>query len=144
MSVAHDPPRIVELAPAECWRLLQTEHVGRLGFLRNGQPDIVPLNYVLDGDAVVFATEAGTKLWAATRSPLAFEVDRLEPSVKSGWSVVVHGLGHEVTAADSVALVDRLHALDLSPWPGGRRDHLVRVPAQSITGRRVGPAVPAQ
>ena len=34
-----------------CVRLLVTKEVGRLGFLNHGQPDILPVNYAMDGDA---------------------------------------------------------------------------------------------
>lgn len=128
----------------ECRRLLGTACVGRLAFIHAGQPEVLPVNYVLDGDAVVFATGTGRKLWDASVSPVAFEVDETDCASRQGWSVVIHGLAQEVTEADAPALVLRLRALDIRPWAGGDRPHLVRIAPESITGRRVGsPPVPA-
>jgi nitroimidazol reductase NimA-like FMN-containing flavoprotein (pyridoxamine 5'-phosphate oxidase superfamily) len=50
---------------AECLRLLATEEVGRLGVVVAGRPEIFPVNYVVDGDEVMFRTDAGTKLAGA-------------------------------------------------------------------------------
>jgi nitroimidazol reductase NimA-like FMN-containing flavoprotein (pyridoxamine 5'-phosphate oxidase superfamily) len=138
MTVVCDPVRIQYLGADECRRLLATQQVGRLGFICDGQPDVLPVNYVLDGDAVVFATSPGSKLWAATRSTLAFEVDSIDPAGQSGWSVVIHGLAQEITGLDSTSVVERVGALPLAPWPGGDRPNRVRLPFTSITGRRVG------
>src|ERR1700729_2476567 len=90
VRLAGEPIRIERLGREDCLRLLGTQQVGRLAFVTEGRPDVQPVNYVLDGDAVVFATASGIKLWAATRSPVAFEVDAIDPQSRSGWSVVVH------------------------------------------------------
>jgi len=132
------PPPIVKLERIVCVRLLTSTSVGRLGFFHAGSPEVLPVNYVMDGDAVVFATNTGMKLWDATRGPVVFEVDSVDPSSRSGWSVVVHGLAQEVTGADLPALTERLVALPLRPWVDGDRPHLVRIAPTSITGRRVG------
>ena len=138
MSVRCGPVRIESLGPVECLRLLATQQVGRLGFVCDGRPDVLPVNYVLDGDAVVFATSPGAKLWGVTRTPVAFEVDWIDPLTRSGWSVVIHGLAQEITGLDSAAVIERIRALPLSPWPGGERLNPVRLPVTSISGRRVG------
>jgi nitroimidazol reductase NimA-like FMN-containing flavoprotein (pyridoxamine 5'-phosphate oxidase superfamily) len=88
--------RIVRIPPSECIHLLATMTVGRLGFVHEGGPEVLPVNYVLDGDAVVFATNTGMKLWGSTRGRVVFEVDQTDPVTRSGWSVVVHGLAQEV------------------------------------------------
>lgn len=142
MAQVVDPIRIEWLSREECVRLLGTQQVGRLAFVSDGCPDVLPVNYVLDGDAVLFATASGTKLWAATRSPVAFEIDAVDPATRSGWSVVIHGLAQEITAMDTCELHERLDRLAVSPWPGGERPNLVRLPATAISGRRVGASAP--
>ena len=122
----------------ECVRLLRTQVVGRIAFVSGRDADVLPVNYALDGDAVVLATATGSKLWSAERGPVAFEVDDTDPATRSGWSVVVHGLAQEITELDAPGLVARLRALPLNPWAGGERPHLVRIAPQTITGRRVG------
>lgn len=63
--------RIEPLTLAQCRELLGEQHFGRLAFVDSVGvlPMIIPVNYVLDHDTVVFRTEAGSKLRAATRAP---------------------------------------------------------------------------
>ena len=124
----------------DCVRLLATKEVGRLAFIHGGAVDVLPVNYVLDGDAIVFATATGSKLWAAERGAVAFEIDETDSASRSGWSVVVHGLAQEITSLDAPGLLDRLRALPLNPWAGGLRPHIVRIAPRTISGRRIGPS----
>jgi hypothetical protein len=129
------------LARDECVALLADQCVGRLAVVLNGVPDIFPVNYVLDGDAVVFKTNAGRKLEGITRGVVAFEVDMVDHASRSGWSVVVRGVGEEVTPVDRPDVVERLLGLPLGVWAAGDKPHLVRLPADQVTGRQVGPAL---
>jgi nitroimidazol reductase NimA-like FMN-containing flavoprotein (pyridoxamine 5'-phosphate oxidase superfamily) len=124
----------------ECLRLLRGQEVGRLGFVSGGSPHILPVNYAMDGEAIVFATNPGGKLWGATHSPVVFEVDETDRATKSGWSVIAHGLAMEVTEFDAVDLTQRVTSLAIKPWATGDRPHLVRIIPTSLTGRRVGTA----
>ncbi len=117
----------------ECLRRLASEEVGRLAAVVDGKPLVFPVNYVLDGDTVVFRTAAGTKLDAITRSPATFEVDRWTPG-GPGWTVSVEGFAVEVTDANGARVRDRMAALPLFPWVPGDRSHLVRVLPVSIRG----------
>jgi nitroimidazol reductase NimA-like FMN-containing flavoprotein (pyridoxamine 5'-phosphate oxidase superfamily) len=138
-----DPRTGIEVLDyGECLRLLATKQVGRIGFAIWGGPEVLPVNYVLDGDAVVFATGAGSKLAAVVRSPVVFEVDDTDEQTRSGWSVVIHGLAQEVTAADTRTL-ERVQALPLEPWAEGRKPYYVRITPRFVSGRRVGGAGPA-
>jgi nitroimidazol reductase NimA-like FMN-containing flavoprotein (pyridoxamine 5'-phosphate oxidase superfamily) len=133
-----DPRSRVEvISRDECLVLLADACVGRLAFSANGFPDVLPVNYVLDGDAIVFATADGSKLAACMRGRVAFEVDSTDEGTRSGWSVVVHGEADVVTAAHNPVLLTRLHSLPLNPWADGERPHLVRITPNSITGRRI-------
>jgi len=55
----------------ECLRLLGEEVVGRLGFVDLGQPLILPVNFELDGDVVVFRSAESTKLRSGLGSECA-------------------------------------------------------------------------
>ncbi|MEO7429615.1 MAG: pyridoxamine 5'-phosphate oxidase family protein, partial [Acidimicrobiales bacterium] len=57
------------LPPEECWSLLATVPVGRIGVLVNSAPEIYPVNHAVDGETIVFRTDPGTKLDAVDRSP---------------------------------------------------------------------------
>ena len=64
-------------------------------------PMIFPVNYRLDGEAVVFRTDPGTKLDHGPRAPASFEIDRFDREHRTGWSVVVVGRLEEVTPYDA-------------------------------------------
>jgi hypothetical protein len=85
-------PHMEELDDTECRRLLAERHLGRLAIPDFGGPMIFPVNYVLDQDLVVFRTDPGSKLDAATeRESVAFVVDAVDEATRTGWSVVVRG-----------------------------------------------------
>lgn len=124
-----------------CVRLMATQPVGRLAVAPGGRPVCLPVNFVLDDEAVVFRTAAGTKLDAAVRGALvSFEVDSIDPVLQAGWSVVVSGWAEEVLDADEQA---RLAALPLRPWSAHDKSHWIRVRPESITGRRLRPLTDA-
>jgi len=120
----------------ECLRLLATAAVGRVGLLVDGRPEILPVNYALDGDVVVFRTAEGTVLNQAALSAVAFEVDSFDESMHSGWSVMIHGVAQDIgTAIDPTS--ERLRRLTLVTWAPGTRPRWFRVLPERITGRRI-------
>ena len=78
---------------ARCLQLLVEHNLGRLAVVISGQPLIFPVNYTLEGDAVVFRTDGGNKLHGAIGGPVAFEVDsgESEGHHAGAWSVLVIG-----------------------------------------------------
>jgi nitroimidazol reductase NimA-like FMN-containing flavoprotein (pyridoxamine 5'-phosphate oxidase superfamily) len=123
------------LSAGEALPLLQrgAEQVGRLVITTAGEPHIFPLNYALDGDAVVFRTHVGTKLSGITRSLATFQVDHIDSSGQ-GWAVSFEGLAQEVLDADPADLRARIEALSLDTWPGGDRAHVVRITPYAVRG----------
>ena len=76
----------------ECLQRLRDAVVGRVGFLRDGEIAILPVNHVVDGMDIAFRTSWGSKLQiAADAGRVAFEVDGHDPALSTGWSVLVHG-----------------------------------------------------
>src|ERR1039457_1561086 len=70
-------------------RLQRHGFVGRIAFIVDGRPMIMPVNYLADIDALVFCTGEGTKLSTLREgASVAFEVDDSRPIDHSGWSVV--------------------------------------------------------
>lgn len=124
------------IAPDECRRLLAGDVVGRLAIVDGGSPAIFPVNYALDGEAIVFRTAPGTKLSAGPRSPVAFEIDDFDRDRRTGWSVVVVGRLEEVTETDGRTL-DRVTRLPVEPWSGGDKPHWMRLVPDRISGRRI-------
>jgi nitroimidazol reductase NimA-like FMN-containing flavoprotein (pyridoxamine 5'-phosphate oxidase superfamily) len=120
-----------------CRFLLTTEEVGRVAFLdADDYPVVLPVNYFLDRDFVVFRTAPGTKLREIPLARVAFEVDHLAPANRSGWSVLVQGHGEDVTNA-----VDPSHATlreaNVEPWAPGDKERWVAIQIHRITGRRI-------
>jgi uncharacterized protein len=128
--------RAEELTTAEALELLQLHaYVGRLGFIVDGLPMILPVNYLANADSIVFCTEPGTKLSAVGGgAQVVFEVDDSRPLYHAGWSVVVHGTAHEITDA---AELDELRRGPLHSWATLSTEHWVRISVEGITGRRI-------
>jgi uncharacterized protein len=125
------------LAPleiAECLRLLSSRYVGRLAFVQDGLPQVLPFNYALHDGVLVLRTGPSTLVDDMPR-PVAFEVDEISVSDHRGWSVVVHGRAEEIV---DPAELETVRALPLRPWAGGERDHYFRILSRAITGRRIG------
>jgi len=121
----------------ECLALLAADVVGRLAVVSGGTAAIFPVNYVLDGETIVFRTDPGTKLDASGRAQASFEIDSIDREHRTGWSVVASGRLEEVTRYSSRTLA-RLRELPVDPWAGGDKAHYVRLIPSRITGRRVG------
>ena len=129
--------RVEALTVSECRELLREHHFGRLAFLDavGVLPVIIPVNYSLDEDTVVFRTDAGSKLHAAVRgAPVAFEVDGVDQDRQVGWSVVVRGRAEEVT--DPVKLAE-LRQSPLVAWHPSANSRYVRVKPSQVIGRRI-------
>jgi nitroimidazol reductase NimA-like FMN-containing flavoprotein (pyridoxamine 5'-phosphate oxidase superfamily) len=120
-----------------CLELLAQAEIGRLAVNDGGVPTIFPVNYRLDGEAIVFRTGSGTKLRAGPRSLASFEIDRFVPEERAGWSVVVVGRLEEVTPYDARTLA-RVTELPVDPWAEGDKPYWMRLVPTRITGRRVG------
>src|SRR3954463_11149051 len=73
MSVVNE---VEVLSESACLSLLRSVDVGRLAIAINNVPDIFPINFVMDGETVVFRTAEGTKLAGALLGvAVAFEAD---------------------------------------------------------------------
>ncbi len=127
-------PGIEILTDDECWQLLGRTQVGRLAVDVGGQPDIFPINYVVDGETIVFRSGAGTKLAASVlMHHVAFEIDGYEPDAHVAWSVILKGRADLVEKQDDVWQAEDL---PLFPWLATPKPNFVRVTPTVVTGRR--------
>jgi nitroimidazol reductase NimA-like FMN-containing flavoprotein (pyridoxamine 5'-phosphate oxidase superfamily) len=135
-SLSLDHSGLGVLSPEECLRRIRTARVGRVAFVENGEPVILPVNHGLDGNSVIFRTAPGSKLAAAENEvPIAFEVDAFDSDRWTGWSVVIRGAASVI---DDPAEVARLTTLGVTPWANlVERANWVRIRAYSLTGREV-------
>jgi uncharacterized protein len=116
----------------DCHDLLASQVVGRLVVLVDGRVEIFPVNYGLDGDGIVFRTNAGTKLRGLLSGEVVFEVDHIDLTTRSGWSIIVRGNAQNISHFDSPPLRERAK----EPW-AGPKDFLVRITPRTLSGRRV-------
>jgi len=123
------------LSVEECLELLRSAGLGRVAVRIGDAPAILPVNFALLDEEVVFRTDPGTKLTAALMGVrVAFEADHADPATRAGWSVLVVGRAEEIRDRSTLERVD---TLDLEPWVAEAPDFVVRIRTERITGRRV-------
>jgi nitroimidazol reductase NimA-like FMN-containing flavoprotein (pyridoxamine 5'-phosphate oxidase superfamily) len=139
MAAPADPletdDRPVAMSRRSCDRLLRESSLGRIAYVVDGWPVVLPVNYAFDGADVIVRTDARSNLAALSHQPVqvALEVDSTVRDFKSGWSVLVHGMAEQVTEPDELA---RLRgSVVLKPWAAGERDHWIRIRVVQVTGR---------
>jgi nitroimidazol reductase NimA-like FMN-containing flavoprotein (pyridoxamine 5'-phosphate oxidase superfamily) len=122
------------LSPAACRDLLREHSVGRIAFVVNDFPVVLPVNYR-------FVDEHG-KTWIALRTrpggpiehegmKVAFEVDGVDPTHHQGWSVLARGTLHHVDP-DAAGFREQF---DPEPWILEEREAWLVVDPFEITGR---------
>ena len=142
MDILHARSGLEVIPRKECLLLLAGQKVGRLGFVVDGQPMVLPVNYAVHGDVVVFRTGEGSMLGAAHATKVAFEVDDVDTDAGSGWSVVVQGVTEEISGTgDWFAETLRAHAGPT--WIPAPTVHYVCIRPHVISGRRLRAGPPA-
>jgi nitroimidazol reductase NimA-like FMN-containing flavoprotein (pyridoxamine 5'-phosphate oxidase superfamily) len=128
----HPERELVSLDISECLRLLKLDRIGRLATAGRTQsaPEVVPVNYILDGDRPVLRTHDGEILDHALAHPVSLQVDRFDWFHRSGWSVLVQGRAELVRP--TAELQSRLDT-----WAPGPQPRFVRITPDHITGRLI-------
>jgi uncharacterized protein len=130
MTAAGEP--ITILSEGESWNLLASVALGRLVTSVDGQPEIFPVNFVVQHRTVLFRTAEGTKLVsAAINDRVLFEAD--DHNVAEGWSVIVEGAARLLRTDEEIEEAERGQLL---PWTATVKQHYVRVKPLAVTGRR--------
>jgi uncharacterized protein len=126
---------LLELGRRECMELLAAKSVGRVAYPRDAGARILPVNYILAGDYVVFRTVPDGEIFRhALSSVCAFEVDETDEFFEAGWSVVAVGRLELATEEDFARM--RSGRLP-EPWASGDRWMFVRLSCEHVSGRRV-------
>ena len=128
-------PVLQTLTAAECFDLLSPGGVGRVAFTTADGPAVIPVNYAMAGQTVIFRTAPDTLLAGFLDGLAGFEVDRVDEALSQGWSVLVRGHAVRVTSEAEVRHLEQ-HT-HVQPWAGGARDVYVRIIPRKITGRRI-------
>ena len=135
-SVRTTPAVISRLRPDECRLLMASVPVGRVAFVVNGPPLVLPVNFTLMGSEIVIRTAAMAPLaeLARARRLVSFEVDEIDEHSRLGWSVLCHGPTRIATESGNTDDAAEL----VQPWIGGDRRAVVVITPTEITGRRIG------
>jgi uncharacterized protein len=126
---------LIELDREECLELLTAKSVGRIAYAADYGARILPVNYVLADDSIIFRTVPNGEIFHhALNSLCAFEIDDTDEFFESGWSVVAIGRLELATGDD----FDHMrYAKFPQPWATGSRYMFVRLPCTQVSGRRV-------
>ena len=120
------------LTGPDCWELLRGADLARLAVVTPDGADILPVNYVVDAETLVFRTAPGQKLRELTAEPrVALEVDGVMGSMR--WSVVVRGVAHRLDHDDEIEASGVLALVPANPAP---KHNFVRVEPGRVSGRR--------
>jgi nitroimidazol reductase NimA-like FMN-containing flavoprotein (pyridoxamine 5'-phosphate oxidase superfamily) len=121
-----------EISRDECFELLAGHPVGRVAMAVEGDgPLVVPVNFILDGEAIVFRSDPGMKVRLLRQGPaVSFQVDQVDWYHHTGWSVLARGVAYEATHWE-------VEHLALEPWAEGDKGHWVRIVVRDVTGRRL-------
>jgi nitroimidazol reductase NimA-like FMN-containing flavoprotein (pyridoxamine 5'-phosphate oxidase superfamily) len=123
----------------ECFALLAAGVIGRIGFVSDGDPVVLPINFrlvrstgVTPGRWIAVRTRPGNVLDRALRT-VAFEIDGFDPDRRAGWSVLVQG---ELFHIEGEVAAIRAQ-FDSDPWLADERDAWLLIQPSSVTGRRL-------
>ena len=117
---------IEPLGKEDAQALLRSHRYGRLGCCFNGEPYVVPINYVYDGETVYIHSLMGLKIQMMRENPMiCLQVDEVKDEYN--WqSVIAFGKYEEITDAQEH---ERRLAAIFQKMP-----HLTPVESQMITG----------
>jgi nitroimidazol reductase NimA-like FMN-containing flavoprotein (pyridoxamine 5'-phosphate oxidase superfamily) len=128
-----------ELRADECRRLIEDGGVGRVAFQSRSGQHIVPVNFELDGDSIVFRTTPYSELGRqAPGSEAAVEAEGLAVQGQSGWSVVARGQLDVIPGYFETAAIR--FGKDPTPWAEGVRRLYMRLTWRELTGRWLEPS----
>jgi nitroimidazol reductase NimA-like FMN-containing flavoprotein (pyridoxamine 5'-phosphate oxidase superfamily) len=119
----------IELTQEQCWELLRSEEFGRLAFRLLDEVHLVPINYAVDRDTLLFSTEEGNKLLGIVMCPeVVFEIDSFDEH--QAHSVILRGTArlldeHEAHRAENVPL---------RPWVEHTEYNVVEIRPTQLTG----------
>lgn len=91
------------LTREECYQLLSTNYIGRIGYISRGSPEIIPITYYYDKqqEAVISYSSEGNKITAMRKNPnISFQVDEIK-SLTNWKSILILGKFQELSRSDA-------------------------------------------
>lgn len=137
------PGRLQPLSSEQCLGYLVLTRVGRLCVIVEGTPLAFPVNYRLArsplGEPVIVVRTHDRSVLDNAVGRVGFEIDGIEETTATGWSVLAEGTLHHGDEEEFAAWAPML---DPRPWPSGPHDVWLFLRPDRITGRElVGPTV---
>lgn len=134
LTSVHD--RLEALSTEECLTYLRQGGVGRVAFTTHGLAIVLPVNFTVHDNAIVFLTSSGTKLRAIQAGvTLTFEIDHIGAD-GVGWSVLAAG---PASSTSDLAIIGQFRVLGIQPPPMlSQPIHAVSLEICAVTGRRFG------
>lgn len=124
------------LDQAQCSALLTREPVGRVGYVTDdGRPMILPVDFLIVDNHVIFRTDPGDKLSNMPLSRVCFEADGTE-AAGVVWSVVIQGTARDITTALDDKSV-HLRNVALPSFARLADPHWVAIEIEQVSGRRL-------
>ncbi|RYC13381.1 pyridoxamine 5'-phosphate oxidase family protein [Nocardioides zhouii] len=120
----------------ECWRLVGVHGVGRIVFTGDTYTRVVPTIYdAVGGTAYFRAPVFGELARRADGNCVSLNVDNLEHSDLTGWSVQMSGTAHRVQDAATVAWLWSFGRPQT--WYPGRQTQWIALEVDQVRGQRV-------
>jgi uncharacterized protein len=129
-----------QLNSTECLGLLRSGVFGRVAISTPDGPHIIPVNYSIASDMVVFRTTPYGVLGTYGRdTQMAFEIDHVDYEYGTGWSVLAQGRSKHIS--DSRELDEIIASWSPHPWASGQRNLYLGLRWTALSGRRLGPVI---
>jgi uncharacterized protein len=135
MSTEESGPlaRVDQLSKDECLQLLGKKQVGRVAYNDTDGPVVMPVNFAVQDDMVLFRVAPYSQLADRLRDgPASFQVDEVDEEARTGWSVLVRGHAARVHSWELPEPDSRPY-----PWAEGGRNLHVRLSPHHISGVRL-------
>ena len=121
---------VTVLTDDQCWELLRAHEFGRLAYHLGEEVHIVPINYAVDHDTLLFRTDEGSKLLGVVMNyDVAFEIDQYDDDLAR--SVVVRGRARVLEEDEE----HRAENIALHPWISTPKYNVVEIHPKQVTGR---------
>lgn len=126
----NDESPVQILTEEESWEFLRSQEFGRLAFHLVGEVHIVPVNYAVDGETLLFRTAEGDKLLGIVMNDdVAFEIDEYDETTAR--SVILRGKARKLEEDEE----HRADHVPLRPWVTELKYNVVELVPTSISGR---------
>lgn len=127
--MSFDPEVSTILSSEQCWELLRSAELGRLAFRLADEVHLVPINYAVVDERILFRTAEGDKLLGVTMHPeVVFEIDSRD--AEQAHSVIVRGMARRLEE-------DEEHEVDdlLRSWVSTPKYNIVEITPTRVSGR---------